>query len=64
MMFQPFGRYSDLVLALIVLAVSWLLLRLERRGLEALGFDQPARRIKEFITAFAIMSVCDSQGPP
>jgi hypothetical protein len=55
MMFQPFGRYSDLILALIVLATSWLLLRLEGKGLDALGFNQPARRFREFVAAFAVM---------
>jgi len=57
MIFQPFGRFSDLVFALIVLAVSWWLLRLERRGLDALGLDQPVKRFREFITAFAVIAV-------
>ena len=57
MIYQPFGRLSDLILALIVLAVSWLLLRLERKGLDALGLDQPVRRLREFITAFAVMVI-------
>ena len=57
MLFQPFGRHSDLILALIVFAVSWLLLRFEGKGLHALGFNQPARRFREFITAFVLMSV-------
>ena len=57
MIYQPFGRFSDLILALIVLAVSWLLLRLERKGLDALGLDQPVRRLREFITAFAVMVI-------
>ena len=31
----------------LLLALSWLLLRLEGRGLRALGFDQPRRRARE-----------------
>jgi uncharacterized protein len=39
----------------ILLAVSWLLLRLERRGLDAIGIDRPRRRVKEFAMGFAAL---------
>lgn len=53
MMFQPFGQYSDWIFVLLALPLSWLLLRLEGRGMDALGFDQPRRRLKELAIAFA-----------
>jgi membrane protease YdiL (CAAX protease family) len=36
----------------ILLAISWVLLRLERRGLGAIGVDQPRRRLGEFAVGF------------
>jgi membrane protease YdiL (CAAX protease family) len=40
------------VIGPILVIVSWLLLRLERRGLDALGIDQPRRRLGEFALGF------------
>jgi membrane protease YdiL (CAAX protease family) len=37
----------------LLLALSWLLLRLEGRRLDAIGFDQPRRRALEFLVGFA-----------
>jgi hypothetical protein len=37
----------------ILLTVSWLLLRLEGRRLDALGFDEPRQRTTEFALGFA-----------
>jgi membrane protease YdiL (CAAX protease family) len=54
MLFQPFGPYSDAILSLIVLVASWLLLRLEGKGLTALGFDQPARRARELLIGIGV----------
>jgi membrane protease YdiL (CAAX protease family) len=56
MIFQPFGPNSDFILALIVLGASWLLLRFEGKGLEVLGFDQAARRSKEFLVGMGVTS--------
>jgi hypothetical protein len=38
----------------ILLALSWLLLRFERTGLGALGFNAPARRAREFAVGFLV----------
>ena len=36
------------MIGVILLAVSWILLRLERKPLSVLGFDHPGRRTLEF----------------
>jgi uncharacterized protein len=38
----------------LLLAVSWLLLRLEGRRLSAIGVDAPARRTRQFAVGFAV----------
>ena len=38
----------------ILLALSWLLLRVEGRGLAAIGIDQPRRRLREFLVGAAL----------
>ena len=38
----------------ILLAVSWVLLRLEGKGLRALGFDAPRRRLAEFAAGMLV----------
>jgi len=41
----------------LLLAVSWLLLRLQGRGLSALGFDHPRARALEFLAGFALAAL-------
>jgi len=41
----------------ILLAVTWLLLRLERKGLSAIGVDHGARRFAEFAAGFALLGL-------
>lgn len=43
------------MIALLLLVASWLALRLERKGLRELGFDQPRRRSLELLLGVAIM---------
>jgi membrane protease YdiL (CAAX protease family) len=43
------------VIGPILLAISWLLLRLERRGLGALGLNQPRRRLGELVLGFVFL---------
>ena len=38
----------------ILIAVSWFLLRLERKSLDVLGFNFPLRRLREFSLGFAV----------
>jgi membrane protease YdiL (CAAX protease family) len=44
------------MIGLLLIALSWGLLRLEGRGLDALGFDQPRRRSLELLSMFAILA--------
>jgi hypothetical protein len=37
----------------ILLAISWLLLRIEGKGLEAIGINKPSRRLFQFTIGFA-----------
>lgn len=41
----------------ILLAISWLLLRLEGKGLASLGLDKPRRRAGEFLLGFLVVGV-------
>ncbi len=41
----------------ILLAISWLLLRFEGRGLDAIGFNEPRRRATEFAVGFVAFGV-------
>lgn len=41
----------------ILLAVTWLLLRLEGKGLSAIGIDRGARRLAEFAAGFAALGL-------
>jgi hypothetical protein len=43
------------VIGPILLALSWLFLRLEGRGLDAIGIDRPRRRVQEFAMGFAAL---------
>jgi membrane protease YdiL (CAAX protease family) len=43
------------VIGPILLSISWLLLRLEGRGLGALGIDRPRRRLAQFVLGFAFL---------
>lgn len=44
----------------ILLALSWILLRLERRGLRDLGLDQPRRRAGEFLLGLSVFGVASA----
>jgi hypothetical protein len=55
-MLKPFGPYSGEIFVLILFTASWLLLRLEGKGLAALGFDRPLRRFAELAAGFGIVS--------
>lgn len=44
----------------ILLAASWLLLRLEGKTLAVLGLNQPRRRIAEFALGFAVLGVASA----
>ncbi|MBC8024548.1 MAG: hypothetical protein H7Y89_01025, partial [Steroidobacteraceae bacterium] len=57
MMLKSFGQYSGEILILILFAASWLLLRIEGKGLAELGFDQPVRRWVELAAGFFITGV-------
>lgn len=43
------------MIGLLLIVASWLALRLERKGLRELGFDQPRRRSFELLLGVAIM---------
>jgi membrane protease YdiL (CAAX protease family) len=44
-------------IVLVIFVASWLLLRFEGKGLQALGFDQPARRGAEFALGFMVFGI-------
>jgi uncharacterized protein len=44
----------------ILLALSWMLLRLERRSLRDLGIDQPRKRTAEFLLGVAVFGVASA----
>jgi membrane protease YdiL (CAAX protease family) len=48
------------VIGPILLAISWLLLRFEGRGLANLGFDQPRRRAREFALGFLFLGAASA----
>jgi hypothetical protein len=54
MMLKSFGQYSGEIFILILFAASWLLLRVEGKGLAELGFDAPVRRVGELVAGFFI----------
>lgn len=41
----------------LLLAISWLLLRLEGKSLDALGFNTPGRRTQQFLVGFVIAAL-------
>lgn len=43
------------MIGLILVGISWALLRAEGRGLAVLGFDQPRRRLREFALGFVVL---------
>jgi membrane protease YdiL (CAAX protease family) len=45
------------VIGPILLALSWVLLRLEGRGLSALGFNRPRHRVGEFLVGFVVLGI-------
>lgn len=44
----------------ILLAVSWILLRLEGKSLDSIGVDQPRRRLTEFLAGFALLGLASA----
>jgi membrane protease YdiL (CAAX protease family) len=48
------------VIGPLLLAVSWLLLRLEGRGLAALGLDKPVERARQFALGFLFLGTASA----
>lgn len=52
---DPAAHRHRRMIGLILLAATWILLRLEGKGLAAIGVDQPPRRVMEFLVGVALM---------